>query len=118
MKKTIICSNCGDEWYLPFVSLTDWEIELTKQGVGCPECLGRDLKDRYSKSSPLWKRPEPEVIWTCDNCGIKVVKDPDDGMFTFEGCWRSNFFDGSYCPCCNNRTRVDERNAEGFIFDF
>lgn len=105
------CVVCGEPWDYYGVSHGDmekWEARLFKAGAGCPACEGvlppepfepRSIGDlengdedemerlvAYANrpARPEWKRPEPEVLWTCDGCGVQVVRNPDTDELEYD----------------------------------
>lgn len=98
------CLVCGEPWDVYGVTHGDmlaWEANLFRKGAGCPCCEGEtpdpewepksisdvefgdeDCIDRIyqyedRENRPKWERPEPEVLWTCEKCGLQTLKDPD-----------------------------------------
>jgi len=109
----IKCVVCGEPWDAYGVNngdMLDWEADLFKKGAGCPCCEGsvpegerfhpesyEDVEngdgdpierlyayqDSIDGKSPKWVRPEPEVLWTCEGCGVQAIKSPDDGELEY-----------------------------------
>jgi hypothetical protein len=103
----ILCTVCGEPWDAYGVTHGDmlaWQAKLFRAGAGCPSCKGElpelpfepesifDLENgdgdemerllayENRDARPPWKEPEPTVLWTCEGCGVEVVRDESE-------CW-------------------------------
>ena len=75
--------------------MTWWQAGLLLAGEGCPCCEGESphpapgpLEELAGQEVPhtgKWERPEPETIWQCDGCEVRIVIEPDYGDFTWAG---------------------------------
>jgi len=98
--KCIVCGEPWDAYGVRHGDMLEWEADLFRKGAGCPRCEGTPTKpfgpntifdfdngdedpmDRivaYENQTerPIWKRPEPEIVWACVACGVQVVINPD-----------------------------------------
>jgi hypothetical protein len=110
--RDIYCRQCGEPYMEPSLDMNKWEYKLFMAGAGCPCCEGHPDKkwelaedgsdiamaaangdgcpiERLSLFDPAykppkWERPEPEVLWTCQGCGVTVVVDPDNGEIEYD----------------------------------
>ena len=99
--KCVVCGEPYDAYGLNHGDMFAWETDLFRKGAGCPSCEGRKpevawepqtledvengdedpcdrifaYQDSISGNVPKWEPPEPEVLWTCDGCGVQVVRD-------------------------------------------
>lgn len=109
----IHCIVCGEPWDAYGVNHGDmlpWEAKLFRAGAGCPSCEGqapetpwepRGISDvengdgdpmerimaleRYQDGkAPKWERPTDPILWTCDACGVQVVRDQDDDELKYD----------------------------------
>jgi len=108
----IRCVVCGEPWDAYGVrhgDMAPWEADLFRKGAGCPCCKGEtngyaperlsdvdngdeDPMDRIvaaervaDGTKPPWIRPEDPTLWTCDACGVRVVRDLDTGELEHRG---------------------------------
>jgi hypothetical protein len=101
------CSVCGEPYGLP-LDMQKWEVDLFKAGAGCPSCEGEPPNGKYFEPKSIfdlengdgdpierliayenagkiaWEKPDPVVLWTCDGCGVQVVRSVEDGQLEYD----------------------------------
>lgn len=101
----VLCVVCGEPWdYMGARhggDMLKWEWRLFRVGAGCPGCEGEApvggqveltaeicsfgdedpilrvsaWEDYHGGKAPKWEKPDPEVFWKCEGCGVEVIDD-------------------------------------------
>lgn len=112
----IRCVVCGEPWDAYGVNHGDmlkWEAKLFKAGAGCPCCEGEpngyeptrlsdvengdedpmlriQAREAHEEGkAPKWERPTDPLLWACDGCKIRVVRDVDTDEPSYEAPYGS-----------------------------
>ena len=102
--KCVVCKEPWDSYGVDNGDMLPWEAKLFRQGAGCPCCEGigtytppqtfadiengdGDPMERLSlyeqKTRPVWERPNPTILWTCEGCGVEVIRNPDNNELEY-----------------------------------
>jgi len=99
--RCVVCGEPWDAWGVNHGDMAAWETDLFRKGSGCPCCEGVKPERAFEPKSiddlengdgdpmerivafnnaqagnvPKWEAPKPEVLHTCDGCGVQLVHD-------------------------------------------